>query len=125
MQETESVLRAYGINGAIDEIALLGFGHINDSYKVKQAQNSFLLQKINSSIFQYYEALENNLNQLLKIEFSLFPIHKKAEGKYHLEFNAALWRLSEFVENSYSPFHPSFEETLEAVRGYGNFYVSQ
>ena len=25
------------------------------------------------------------------------------------------------VENSYSPFHPSFEETLEAVRGYGNF----
>ncbi len=121
MQETESVLRAYGIKGAIDEVALFGYGHINDSFKVRVDDQVLLLQKVNASIFKLKDVLENNFSQLLRLNSNLFPKYWKANGNFHLEHNSALWRLSSFIENSYSPVHPSFDETLEAVRGYGKF----
>lgn len=121
MQETESVLRAFGIKGAIDQVALFGYGHINDSYKVKLESGVFLLQKINTSIFQLENELEQNLSRLLHIDTSLFPQHLQASGRIHYKNDNDLWRLSAFIQNSYSPLNPSFEETLEAVKGYGAF----
>ena len=121
MQETESVLRAFGIKGAINQIALFGYGHINDSYKVKLENESLLLQRINTSIFELDKPLEQNLVELFSLDTSLFPHHFKANNKIHFGDKNGLWRLSAFIENSYSPLNPGFEETLEAVKGYGQF----
>ena len=121
MQETESVLRAYGIKGAIEKVALFGYGHINDSYKVSLNNQTLLLQKVNTSVFQDIDVLENNLTQLFELESDLFPVHWQSQGSYHLEHNSALWRLSSFVEASYSPLKPNLKECLEAVKGFARF----
>lgn len=43
------------------EIKPLGAGHINDSFKVVNGNDEYVLQRINHSIFQNVDQLQNNI----------------------------------------------------------------
>ena len=89
----EEALSYYNIEGAVDKIAPFGLGHINDTYLVQLESQSFLLQRINTTIFQNSNALEHNLNLVFGAAPNLFPPHfLTVHGNYHLQEQNEVWR---------------------------------
>lgn len=118
----DAILNEFGIQGAIDEIAPFGLGHINDSYRVRSGDQHLFLQKINIEIFTDIEAIENNLRLFFEHDSSIFVKHYKANGQYHLVHDEAVWRLTEFQAGCYSPQMPEvLEELAEVAKGFGRF----
>lgn len=115
----EEALLYYNIEGAVEEIAPFGLGHINDSFKVNTTTGAFLLQRINTSIFKDVEALESNLRMILFNAPELFPEHIQAHNSvYHVESDNEVWRLQRFVENSTAPTSVDDIEVANQI-GYG------
>ena len=63
MNELNTILGNFAIEGEISEIKPLGNGLINDTYKVTTAGNApdYVLQRINNAIFQDVDMLQNNI----------------------------------------------------------------
>lgn len=122
MQVAQEAIKLFNIQGAIDSIAPLGFGHINDSFSVKVNGHGYLLQRLNTKVFKQPEVIENNLSNLLNHAPELFPEHLKgASGKFHEGETHSLWRVQEFVQDSYSPTKLTEDELSEIAKGYGKF----
>lgn len=122
MQVAQEAIKLFNIQGAIDSIAPLGFGHINDSFSVKVNGHGYLLQRLNTNVFRQPEIIEENLNRLLNHAPELFPLHLRgASGKYHEGKTDNLWRIQEFVQDSYSPTELTEQELSEIAKGYGKF----
>lgn len=126
MMNTPSlVLSAFGINGAIDKVALFGSGHINDTYKVQVADHTYLLQKLNSKIFREPSIIENNKQQLFRADPGLFVrCYKTSNDRIHHKNETGVWRLMDFVSNAYAPeIAGQMNEVREVARGFGKFIV--
>ena len=122
MQVAKDAIQLFNIQGAVDSIAPLGFGHINDSYAVRVGKRGYLLQRLNTNVFRTPEIVEGNLSRILSFAPDLFPMHIPGEdGQYHQSDGQSLWRLQEFVQNSYSPTELVPAELKEIARGYGKF----
>src|SRR5438309_8058564 len=55
-----SVLQAYGINGEV-RIEKLGHGLINSTWKVTTDNRSFVLQRLNSAVFESPASIARNI----------------------------------------------------------------
>lgn len=121
--EVAEALQAFGIQGAIDSVAPFGSGHINDSFLVKQEGKQYLLQRLNSSIFQFPERIEKNLQLLLSTNSNLFVEHFMTEsGAYHWGNNQGYWRLMAFCVDVYAPTKiTTAKEVTEAGKAFGQF----
>ena len=73
MKNLTDIVSHFAIQGTIQEIAPLGSGLINDTYKVTTVADSpdYVLQRINHAIFQNGEMLQNNIASVTK------HIHRK------------------------------------------------
>ena len=73
MKNLTDIVSHFAIQGTIQEIAPLGSGLINDTYKVTTVADSpdYVLQRINHAIFQNVEMLQNNIASVTK------HIHRK------------------------------------------------
>ncbi|WP_420385004.1 phosphotransferase enzyme family protein [Roseivirga sp.] len=115
-------LKLFKIEGAVDSIAPLGFGHINDSYSVEIGGHSYLLQRLNTRVFLEPRVVESNLSRLLEHSPELFPQHVKGpNGQYHQSDGENTWRVQEFVADSYSPIELTIDELREIAKGYGRY----
>jgi len=122
MQVAKDAIKLFNIQGAVDSIAPLGFGHINDSYAVRVDKKGYLLQRLNTNVFRTPEIVEGNLSRILSYAPDLFPPHiLGSDGQYHQSDGNSLWRLQEFVHDSYSPTKLVPNELGEIARGYGKF----
>lgn len=122
MQVASKALKLFNIEGAIESVAPLGFGHINDSYSVVAGGGAYLLQRLNTNVFRQPEIVENNLASILRFAPELFPFHLKgANGEHHQSDGENLWRVQEFVANSYSPSELRLSELREIAKGYGRY----
>ena len=119
----EEAISYYNIRGAINEIAPFGLGHINDTYKVLIDGRPYLLQKINTQVFQDSESLEQNINFVLAHDGALFPAHfRTEEGKIHLIDDQSCWRLQAYLNQSYSPNEVNSKKQVAAIgSGFGQF----
>jgi len=100
----EQALSYYQLEGAVDEIAPFGLGHINNSFQVKTSNKCFLLQRINVDVFKNAAALEENLKLILAEAPQLFPEYiLSKEGNYHVKEEHELWRLQRFIEGAFAP----------------------
>lgn len=122
MQVASKALKLFNIEGAIESVAPLGFGHINDSYSVVVGGNAYLLQRLNTNVFREPEIVESNLTNILSFAPELFPLHLKgANGEHHQSDGENLWRVQEFVTDSYSPSELALSELREIAKGYGRY----
>lgn len=123
MQAPVEALRAFNIPGAIDKIALFGSGHINDTYEVEVESRTYLLQRVNQSVFEHPERIEHNLKKLLSKEGGLFVRHyRTAGGGLHHQNTSGTWRLTDFIPHAYAPeTADSLAEVREVARGFGQF----
>ena len=119
--EAEHALRAFGIQGAIDEVALFGSGHINDSYSVAVGNQLYFLQRINTQVFPNPSGIEENLVSLLSTEASLFVPHYKAGGRFHFEHENGVWRLTAFMGDCFSPQSAKEANLSQVGLGFGQF----
>lgn len=116
-------LKAFQLEGAIEKVAPFGSGHINDTYKVESSCGNYLLQKVNTKVFQNTETLENNLNLLQSLQSNVFAKHITTKNGvcFHLD-QAGCWKLQEFVLNAYGPTTANNLTLVEEVgRGFGMF----
>lgn len=122
MQVPYDLLEKFNIKGAINSIAPLGYGHINDSYSVQVGEDHFLLQRLNTEVFQSPEVVEQNLRNVLTHAPELFPEHLYGEnGNIHQLKEDEYWRMQEFVQHSYSPKELSLNELEQIAKGFGKF----
>lgn len=115
-QAINAILNHYNINFEKAEVSPLGNGHINHTYKVKTAENSFVLQKINQAVFPEPEQLSQNIQlinqhlsrkkQVSQYAFSIPQQLLTKNGENAVVNKNEYWRLMEFIEGSY---------TIEAV----------
>jgi len=118
----DAILNEFGIQGAINEIAPFGLGHINDSYRLRSGDQHLFLQRVNTEIFTEIEAIENNLRLFFEHDNSIFVKHYSANGQYHLAYDGGVWRLTDFQTECYSPQMPEvLEELAEVAKGFGRF----
>lgn len=120
----EEALSYYQLEGAIDEIAPFGLGHINDTFLVHTEKRQYLLQRVNTKVFQRPEAIEKNIQLVLEHAPALFPTFEKTtEGRLHLNgSNGEFWRLQHFISDSEAP--AVVQDAHEAYQigfGFGSF----
>lgn len=97
---------------SIVNIAPLGNGLINDSYKVQTDTTSFVLQRINQQVFKNPEHIQANLQQLqqhLKIQNPVAPtlqlpglIKTRSNETGFRDAEGHFWRALDFISNSES-----------------------
>ncbi len=117
------------------EIKPLGAGHINDSFKVVNGNDEYVLQRINHSIFQNVDQLQNNIFRVTshirkKLEeagetdidrkvLTLIPTH---DGKlYYRDNEENYWRMTLFIKDSKSYDDINPELAYRAGLAFGDF----
>ena len=137
MDNLEKITRQFAIQGEIKEIAPLGNGLINDTYKVTTVGNNpdYVLQRINNAIFTDVELLQNNIEAATrhirrKLEEAgeddidrkvLRFIPLKDSPKTYCEMDGKYWRVSVFIDGAktYETVNPEFSEY--AGEAFGHF----
>jgi hypothetical protein len=120
------VLSAYGLNPDLFSVERLGKGHIHATYKVTGTQ-TFLLQKFNNHVFTRPEVVEKNirltasyLKETSPDYFFVSPIATKEGRDLVYDAKGSPWRLSPFVDNSYSIDEASTtEQAFRAAEAFG------
>lgn len=138
MQENNHVKEI--VNQFIDageglEVKPLGKGHINDSFRVKNGDNEYVLQRINHAIFQNVPELQNNILRVTThirkklTEANVTDIDRKVltlvpakDGKYYFEdADGNFWRMMDFVKDSMSYEEINPELAYKAGLAFGEF----
>jgi Ser/Thr protein kinase RdoA (MazF antagonist) len=122
------VLLAFGINPAEYQAQAFGSGLINYTWKISGTVESYILQRINKSIFKSPQAIADNL-LLLDKHFKvnapgyLFVAPLPAQnGAYLVEFENEHYRLAPFVKNSHTVNGVSNSgQAYEAALQFGKF----
>ncbi len=129
----DKVLKAYFNLSEIVNISPFGNGHIQLTYRVETKSKSFILQKINTTVFTNPELLIKNhllIQQHHKLskdnEYLIPEIIKTLDGNnYFFDTNKGFWRLTNFIENSYSlEKTATSNQAKEAGKAYGWFLTS-
>jgi Ser/Thr protein kinase RdoA (MazF antagonist) len=90
------------------EISPLGAGHINDTYLVVSDDVRWVLQRINSEVFVDPRRLMDNLERVVAhigrraVNFVPTLIPTKGGASFHVDVDGGFWRMSGFVDNTYT-----------------------
>ena len=137
MNELNTILGNFAIEGEISEIKPLGNGLINDTYKVTTAGDApdYVLQRINNAIFQDVDMLQNNIEAVTShirkklVEAGENDIDRKVlrfiplkdSAKTYLEVDGKFWRVSVFIPDAYTYETINPEYSYCAGKAFGNF----
>lgn len=125
------VFKQYFFGAEMFSTQPFGNGHINDTYKVDlhNQRRSYILQKINESVFLDPKGIVNNHLKLQEQLFSeeqpisIAQIIPNSKGEYLTYDNfGGAWRLTEFITDSYSIDLVEHNwQAFESGRAYGCF----
>ena len=135
MNELISIVGHFVDPKTIEDIAPLGNGLINDTYKViVNGQPKYVLQRINNAVFTDVEMLQNNIeavtNHIRKkyesqgvkdIERRVLRFLKADTGKTYVVENGKYWRVMDFIADSYTNEAVTPEYAYYAGRSFGDF----
>ncbi len=125
----QKVFKAFGLAVDINKAVPFGLGLINDTWKIKDGNNTFILQRINDQIFKDPAAIAYNVDitaRYLRQHYPdyLFVMPVKSIYKEDIFFDAehGYFRLSPFVENSHTiDVVKEPQEAYEAAAQFGKF----
>ena len=137
MEDLKRIVNLFAIEGKVKEIAPLGNGLINDTYKVTTEGSApdYVLQRINNAIFTDVELLQNNIEAATrhirrKLEAAgeedidrkvLRFVPLKDSPKTYCEVDGKFWRISVFIDGAktYELVNPEYSEY--AGEAFGHF----
>ena len=119
----------------IEDIAPLGNGLINDTYKiVVNGQPKYVLQRINNAVFTNVDMLQNNIEAVTHhirqkfesrgvddINRRVLNFHKADTGKTYVLEDGKYWRVMDFIADSYTYDAVTPEYAYYAGRSFGDF----
>lgn len=137
MKKINQIISHFQIDGTIGAIKEFGNGHINDTYKIRNADSKkphYLLQRINNSIFNDVENLMNNMNgvclhlktKLIEHGYSqadqrtLTLIPSKG-GENYVIIDESYWRVFEFLDLTAKDTAENTNQVYEGAKAFGNF----
>ncbi|RNL53422.1 phosphotransferase enzyme family protein [Pedobacter jejuensis] len=104
----EEVLTAYGLNAEKCEVAAFGNGLINKTWKVSTGSKQYILQKVNTNVFQFPQLIAENtlmlkdyLDRIAPQYLFIAPLRTITQATL-FEKDGAVYRLFPFVQNSYT-----------------------
>lgn len=124
--DLKSIASQFAISGEIAEVAPLGAGLINDTFRVKTVKAEtpdYVLQRINHAIFQDVDLLQDNIRRITEhIRHKLaekgendlgrrtLTIVPAKDGKLYYFDGESYWRITVFIEGSktYEQVTPEF-----------------
>ena len=120
---------------AIEEIAPLGNGLINDTFKiVVDGKPQYVLQRINNAVFTDVEMLQNNIEAVTNhirqkyerqgvadIGRRVLHFLKADTGKTYVVEAGKYWRVMDFISDSYTYEAVTPEHAYYAGRSFGDF----
>ena len=127
----EEILQEYSLLKGFKPPEPFGDGHINDTYLVEASEGNFILQRVNSKVFDTSVLIRN-----LSFLFDALNRHEKESGKkltpavfknkhgeYHtLDKEGAAWRLMEFFPDCRSyAISPGEDISYRAAQAMGKF----
>ncbi len=137
MRDLSAVLSHFALAGEVAEVAPLGAGLINDTYRVRtvgELTPDYVLQRINHAVFKDVAMLQNNFEQVTrhirsKLEargeedidrkvLTLIPTH---EGKSYCCDGEDYWRVLLFIPRAKSYDVVTPEYSYYAGRAFGDF----
>lgn len=123
MTEARVALKNFQIEGAIESVALFGGGHINDTYLVKTATCQYLLQKVNTAVFQQPQILESNLKALFDAKPEVVIAHLATRtGDWLHSDESGVWKVQLYAANTYAPEKiDTIEQVNQVGAGFGQF----
>ena len=136
-----AVLRHFCIDGDFVEVVPHGSGHINHSYRVSfetgGVRRRYLLQRVNTDVFQQPELLMNNIQRVTSHLAAKFAGRPDAERRvltlvpthnghtWHRGSDCGVWRMFVFIEDAFS--FDSIElpsQAFEAAKAFGSFQLA-
>ncbi|MDL2212352.1 aminoglycoside phosphotransferase family protein [Bacteroides sp. OttesenSCG-928-E20] len=138
MNKMNEIVSRFAIEGGIGEIAPLGSGLINDSFRVKNTEAGkpdYVFQRINHHIFQNVDMLQGNIQAVTshirkKLEEKgendinrkvLTFIPDKETGKYYYFDGESYWRVMIFIPDAITYEIVNPEYSYYAGVAFGNF----
>lgn len=107
----QEIVKIFFPHNILSEAKPFGSGHINNTYKVdlQGSENSYILQRINTDVFKDPIGIAETHARLEELIFkgnhpiAIARLIPTAEGrKLHIDEVGGVWRMTSFVENSYS-----------------------
>ena len=146
-EQLNAIVGRFAYEGTVSEIKPLGEGLINDTYKVKTAEQDkpdYVLQRVNHNVFPDVDMVMRNIDAVTShIRGKLVAegtsdidrrvlrfIPAKADGKLYikvspsrgdLEGSESYWRLMVFIDNAVTKQAVNPESSRAAGRAFGNF----
>lgn len=136
-KELKAIVTRFEVQGTIEQIAPLGNGLINDTYKVTTEGGApdYVLQRINNAIFQDVDLLQHNIEAVTKhirrkleaagaddIDRRVLHFVPTAEGKTYLRDEAdRYWRVMVFIPHAQTFDMVNPEYSYYAGRAFGHF----
>jgi Ser/Thr protein kinase RdoA (MazF antagonist) len=127
-QLLQSVLQAYGLNEESTKVISFGTGIINRTWKVTTPDHEFILQQINTDVFQYPQSIADNTRLLADFLKKHHPGYTfvapipALNGAEMVRLEERFFRLFPFVVDSHSiDVVGSPEEAYEAAQQFGRF----
>lgn len=125
MEAAPAALSFFPLKEPVQWVKPFGHGHINETFQVKTVNQSWLLQAVNTAVFQQPEIIERHLKILLPHDPSLFVPHLLSkQGTYHITFQSKVWRLQKLMENAYASELCNDKQREEVVKGIARFTKS-
>ena len=135
MNELFTIARHFVDPNTIEEIAPLGNGLINDTYKIMvSGQPKYVLQRINNAVFTDVEMLQGNIEAVTShirqkyekqgvADLGRRVLHflKADTGKTYVFEDGKYWRVMDFIADSYTYEAVSPEYAYYAGRSFGDF----
>ncbi|MBO5181924.1 MAG: aminoglycoside phosphotransferase family protein [Paraprevotella sp.] len=134
----KDIVSKFAVKGTVNEIAPLGAGLINDTFRVitqEADQPNYVLQRINHHIFPDVEMLAGNIQAVTshiraKLEAKgetdidrkvLTFVPLKGEDKYFYFDGESYWRIMVFIPNAITKQAVNPESSYAAGEAFGNF----
>jgi len=136
MNQLLSITNHFKLVGTVKEITPFGEGMINSTYriKLKDAQEEYVLQKINHDIFQDVDLLQNNIKRITDhirhklteagetdIDRKTLTIIPTLDGKLYYFDGKSYWRITLLISNSKTFEAVTPEYAYYAGQAFGNF----
>ncbi|MDB5210466.1 MAG: aminoglycoside phosphotransferase family protein [Sediminibacterium sp.] len=131
MEILTDVLSKYGIDAANAEIKSFGTGLINHTWKIKDGDEHYILQRINENVFTNPQAIGSNIAAIGAYLQDHFPDYyfvapvKTTAGKEMVQMDGAVngcYRLLPFVNDSHSKdVVANADQAFEAAAQFGRF----
>lgn len=138
MADLDKIISQFHIEGTVSEVKPFGSGLINDTYKVKTAEDAapdYILQKINHNIFQDVDMLQSNIEAVTRhirkkleaanetdIDRKVLHFIETDNGKtYYMDDECNWWRMMVFITGAHTYETVNPEYSYYAGKAFGNF----